>query len=89
MKIERVWHDRRADDPNGQRDRRPIMQLRDDGVEESRVPVRWRDYEFPQIAEANYRDERCDRQLERTETSLVQVQDRKSHHAGNAQPGQQ
>ncbi len=89
MQVERVRHDGRADDSDRESDGRPVTQLRDDGVKKRCLPVRRRDYEFPQIAEADDCDERGDQQFEWPETPLVERQDYKRHHSGNAHTTQQ
>src|SRR5882762_10966931 len=89
MQVERMRHDRRADDSDRQRDGRPIMQFRYEGVKQCGAPVRRRGYELAQKADADDADEAGQHQFERTEASLVELQDGKGYRSGNGQTAQQ
>jgi len=89
MEVERCGMIVAADDPDRQHDGGPVMQFRYDRVEESGVPVRRCNDEFPQVADADYTDERGNHQFEWPKASLVQMQNRERRHARDAQPAQQ
>src|ERR1700719_3971969 len=89
MQIERMRHDGRADDSDGEREGRSITQFGDNGVKERGAPVRRRDYELTQIAEADDADEGGDHQFEWTEAFLVELQDCKGYDSGNGQTARQ
>src|SRR6267142_2617012 len=89
MQVERMRHDCRADDSDGERDGGSITQFRYHGVKECGAPVRRRGYELTQTAEADDANEGADYQFERTEASLVELQDRKGYRSGKHQTTQQ
>src|ERR1700686_645758 len=89
MQVERMRHDGRADDSDGEGEGRSITQFRDDGVEERGAPVRGREHELAQVAEADDANEDGDHQFERAEASLVELQDCKGYYSGNGQTAQQ
>lgn len=87
VQIERVRHDRRADDAHRERERRAVAQLRHDEMVCGRVPVLRRDQQFAEVARADHADQRRDRGLERPEAALFQREDRAGQHRRRGHPG--
>ena len=74
MEIDRVRHDGRADDPDGQGDRIRVPQLRHHGMVGEQAPVRRADHQFDQITKTDRADEPGDDKLDRPEPARLQRQ---------------
>ena len=89
MQEDRVRHDRRADDADGDRQGAGVGQLRRDATEARRAPIDRRDEHLGEIAKRDGGDQGADDEFDRAKPASFEHQDAVGQHGGDAHAGEQ
>ena len=89
MQVDRMRHDRRANDADREHERMPVGELRQHRMQKRHLPIDGRDEHFEEVGKPDRSDEGAYRQFDRPEAEPLQCHDRADDHAGDRHPGQE